>query len=266
MEHALTPEDRDELLAARRILETPSLAAKATHLLGTPIEKGIARLPANWREGIAAASQSALSAALRASVTTLKGAPVDASPGWHKAAVALSGATGGAFGLAGLTVELPVSTLIICRSIADIARANGECLDDPAARLACLEVFALGGTSAKDDAVDTGYFAVRAALAKAVSDAAQYIAAHGLADRAAPALVRLVTQVAARFQVQVTQKVAAQAVPVIGAASGALINLMFIDHFQTMSRAHFTVRRLERRYGEAAVRSAYSELPALPRN
>jgi hypothetical protein len=55
-------------------------------------------------------------------------------------------------------------------------------------------------------------------------------------------------------------------VPVIGAASGALINLLFIDHFQTMSRAHFTIRRLERRYGEAAVRSAYSELPAPPQS
>ena len=31
----------------------------------------------------------------------------------------------------------------------------------------------------------------------------------------------------------------------------------FIDHFQEVARAHFTVRRLERRYGKDAVRVAY---------
>jgi hypothetical protein len=31
----------------------------------------------------------------------------------------------------------------------------------------------------------------------------------------------------------------------------------FIDHFQELARAHFVVRRLERRYGKSAVRAAY---------
>ena len=143
-----------------------------------------------------------------------------------------------------------------------IARAEGESLDDPAVRLACIEVFALGGKGPDDDAAETGYFAVRAALARAVSDAAQFLASQAAASEGAPALLRLVGLVAARFHLQVSEKVAAQAVPVIGAAGGALINLMFIDHYQDVSRGHFTVRRLERLYGEDVVRRAYDALAA----
>jgi EcsC protein family len=57
--------------------------------------------------------------------------------------------------------------------------------------------------------------------------------------------------------VVVTQKIAAQAVPVIGALGGAAVNYAFIDHFQEVARAHFVVRWLERRYGKDAVRAAY---------
>jgi hypothetical protein len=202
-----------------------------------------------------------LLAALNGALLTLdRRSPKPAVPGWHKLAAGLSGAAGGAFGLPALLVELPVSTTIMCRSIADIARAEGESLDDPAARLACIEVFALGGPGAGDDAAETGYFAVRAALARAVSDAAQFLATQVAAGEGAPVLLRLIGLVAARFHIQVSQKVAAQAVPVIGAAGGALVNLMFIDHYQDVSRGHFTVRRLERLYGKDAVREAYEAL------
>jgi EcsC protein family len=46
---------------------------------------------------------------------------------------------GGTFGLAALPVELPVSTTIMLRSIADIARSEGEDLSDPETALACVE-------------------------------------------------------------------------------------------------------------------------------
>jgi hypothetical protein len=41
----------------------------------------------------------------------------------HKALAAASGAVGGGFGLAALPVELPISTIIMLRSIGDIARS-----------------------------------------------------------------------------------------------------------------------------------------------
>src|SRR5262249_47093152 len=85
----------------------------------------------------------------------------------------------------------------------------------------------------------------------------------------APVLVRFIAQIASRFGVVVTQKLAAQAVPVIGALGGAAVNYAFIDHFQEVARAHFVVRRLERRYGKDAVRAVYErvcgETKAAPR-
>ena len=44
------------------------------------------------------------------------------------------------------------------------------------------------------------------------------------------------------------------------AAGGALINAIFVQHFQDMARGHFTVRRLERIYGTEAVRRAYERI------
>ena len=71
-------------------------------------------------------------------------------------------------------------------------------------------------------------------------------------------------QVAERFSIQVTEKAAAQALPIVGAASAALINLLFIDHFQDMATGHFTVRRLERKYGPETVKGVYAILPSRP--
>ncbi|HEX7480787.1 MAG TPA: hypothetical protein VF331_23500 [Polyangiales bacterium] len=50
-----------------------------------------------------------------------------------------------------------------------------------------------------DDATDTGYFAVRAALARTLSEAAKYLAPQGLLDDGAPVVVRLIGKLAARF-------------------------------------------------------------------
>jgi EcsC protein family len=178
----------------------------------------------------------------------------------HKLAVAATGAGGGAFGLAGIPVELPLSTTIMLRSIADIARSEGERLGAPEAKLACLEVFALGGRNRSDDATESAYFMVRSALAKSVSDAAKHMAEKGLIEQGAPAIVRLVKQLASRFGVNVSEKLAAQAVPAIGAIGGAVINVLFIDHFQDMARGHFIMRRLERTYTIELVREEYKHL------
>ena len=79
----------------------------------------------------------------------------------------------------------------------------------------------------------------------------------GLIEEGAPALVRLVIQIAERFSIQVSEKAAAQAIPAIGAAGGAIVNTLFIDHFQDMARGHFIVRRLEKKYGKEVVEEAY---------
>jgi hypothetical protein len=39
-----------------------------------------------------------------------------------------------------------------------------------------------------------------------------------------------------------------------------MVNTVFIDHFQQMAHGHFTVRRLERQYGQLAVERAFQTI------
>lgn len=260
MHPKLSPADLAALKRAKDLLENPGLAAKATNLLGAPVEKGFDMLPANWRDKVGSATETALKKALSVAVGSM-GSEAQAPPRdrWHQLAVGVTGALGGAAGLAALPVELPVSTTLMLRSIAAIARSEGEDVSDVATGLACLEVFAMGGRSPDDDAHNSAYFATRAALAKSVTEAARFIAEKGLVEEGAPAIARLIASIASRFGIAVSEKAAAQAVPIIGAAGGALVNTLFMDHFQNMAHGHFTVRRLERQYGADVVRLAYEE-------
>jgi len=258
---SLSAAEIDDLRTARLLLENPGLAARISNMVGSPIERGFAMLPKSWNQVVNDATRKSLEKALDVALWTMDDSqPQSPSNWWHKLAVGTTGAAGGAFGLPALTVELPVSTTIMLRSIADIARSQGEDLKSNDARLQCIQVLGLGGTSKSDDGAETGYFAARAAMAKAVSDAAAYLAGQGIAQKGAPAIVRLITQVASRFSIVVSQKAAAQAVPVVGALGGAVINTIFIDHFQDMGKGHFIVRRLERIHGPAAIERMYREL------
>jgi EcsC protein family len=253
----ITPEDWAALQKAVKSLEHPSLAARLTNLVGKPVELIGYALPAFASKAIASATSKGLEAALKVALRTLPKAPRTGSQFFHRALATASGAAGGTFGLAALPVELPVSTVIMLRSIADIAQSEGENLSDPESILSCVEVFALGGRSGSADASESGYFAVRGMLAKTVTEAARFVAERGLIKEGAPILLKFITQVAARFGLVVTQKVAAQALPVVGALGGAAVNYAFIEHFQDVARGHFTVRRLERLYGKEKIRSEY---------
>ncbi len=257
----LSEADLSALRAAVRALEGDNFASRLANLIGRQVQAAGRALPSAARKLIAGASETALKAALRVAIRTIdRNAPAKPQAGLHKALAAASGAAGGAFGLAAVAVELPVSTTIMLRSIAEIAREEGEDLAKPEAALACVEVFALGGHRPGEAALEGEYFAIRSALAKTVSDSASFIVHHGLANETAPVLVRLVAQIAARFGVVVSEKLAAQALPVIGAVGGAAVNLAFVEHFQTIARGHFTVRRLERAYGADVVRFEYGRL------
>ncbi len=257
----ISADDHDDLKYAKILLENPSLAARISNLLGTPIEKGFGYLPEKWKGLVKTATEKSLQKALGFAITTMNSKKGPASSDkTHKLLVMATGAGGGSFGLPALAVELPVTTTIMLRSIADIARSEGESISELETKLACLEVFALGGSAKSEDGTETGYYFVRAALARTISEAAQYIAEKGLAKEGAPVLVRLIAVLAARFGVLVSEKVAAQAIPVIGAAGGALINTIFIGHFQNTARGHFIIRRLEKQYGKELVQQAYNQM------
>jgi EcsC protein family len=162
--------------------------------------------------------------------------------------VMLSGAVGGFMGLPGLLPDATVTTLAIIREIAHIAQEEGEDLSDPDTRRACLQVFALRTERGTIAGSEMGYFSAR------------------LVMQGRP-LVLLMSEVAASYGVTLSQKLTFQSIPVIGALSGAALNRAFLAHYQEAARAHFVVRRLERRYGSEAVNaesaSIHSDIPNL---
>ncbi len=257
----LTREETEDLGQAVACLEAASFAQRLTDAIGRPLGIVSRTVPKSARRAIARASETALRGALRLALRTIDlNASAKASNRSHKIAAAASGALGGAFGVAALLVELPISTTILLRSIAEIAREEGEDLNAPNAAFACVEVFALGGKEDEEAVFESSYFAVRAALAKSVSDCARFVAQQGLGHHSVPFAARLISQIAARFGVVVSEKLAAQAAPILGAIGGATVNAAFADHFQTLARGHFIVRRLEREHGPRLVAFEYQRL------
>jgi hypothetical protein len=264
----LSQGDLASLRRAKEALESPSLTMKLASLVGSPIEKLMAKMPTVAQEKIDDATQAALKKCLQLALRTLSKSTIDGvvlppeKPHnlMHKLAVATTGAAGGAFGLFALPVELPVTTTLMFRSICDIARSEGEDVHLIETQLQCLMVLGMGGPSSSDDNADIGYFIVRGTLAQSVSKATSEIASKGLSGHGSTALLKFLQTVASRFSVQVSEQVAAKSIPAIGAVLGAMVNTVFMDHFQQMAHGHFTVRRLERQYGQLAVERAFQTI------
>jgi len=240
-----------DLALAFAALETTSLAARLAATVGAPIEMIAARLPAPLRGAVDGTVRFALNTAARAALSSVDVPQPLRSEAFHRGLATVTGLVGGALGLPGTLAELPVTTTVLLRQIASIAAEEGEDLATPQAAAECLKVFALGGRSPADDAVESGYFAVRIALTEALRGA--------VGRSMVPAFIG---QVAARFGVPVGLKLSAQMAPLIGGAAGAAINLAFLEHFRGIARGHFTVRRLERSHGVPAVRDAWDRLRA----
>ena len=267
-----SPHDFANLQRAVELLEAPTLTARMANLVGSPLEFAVRKLPSSVSSRIQRTTEAALYKSAQAAFWSMDKTPGKvASTRLHKLAAATSGAVGGAFGFAALFVELPVSTTIMMRAVADVARSEGFDLADFSTRHACLEVFALGGNSSKDDASETGYYLTRGFTAEVMRHLSAELAGgvakggHGLMLGLGPKeagkwLARIVEKVAARFGVVVSEKFAAQTVPIVGAVAGAALNTMFTDYYQDMARGHFIVKRLEKTYGFDAVRQAYGEL------
>jgi hypothetical protein len=258
----LSAVDREALAAAVWRLESPSLAGRLAALAGKPVGLIQRALPAATSTAVATVAKHALERALDVALFSLKNRRLRGGRKLHSGLACTSGAIGGAFGLPALAIELPLTTTIMLRAIAAIAREEGEDLADPRTGLACLEVFALGASGPDREAPESDYFAVRALLARGVGEVADFAIDKGAVREVAPAVVRFLAQIASRFGILVSQKVMAQAVTVVGAVGGAAVNLAFIEHFQDLARGHFTVRRLERIYGADAVRAQYDRIKA----
>lgn len=161
----------------------------------------------------------------------------------NKLLATLSGAVGGLGGLPTALAELPVATTVIFRAVQGVAARNGEDPLSAETRMECLRVFGSGGPGKADDGIDTTFIGARVSLT-------------------GPAVHKLIATVAPRFAAVLSQKLATQAVPVLGAAAGAGTNYAFTDYFVEMAHVHFGLRRLARGFGEEQVLEEFHKVLA----
>jgi uncharacterized protein (DUF697 family) len=75
----------------------------------------------------------------------------------------------------------------------------------------------------------------------------------------------MIARVAPRLSVVLGQKLAAQTVPVLGAAAGAATNYAYTRYYQEMAHVHFGLARLAREGGQdtkALTEALRARLPA----
>jgi hypothetical protein len=269
-------EHRPFLRDAAAYLENPSFTLRLAALVGRPLETAARKVmpqrvllatTAALRKVMDLAARSVPERAISEKNLWQRHETAGWDGWWHTLATVGTGTVGGFLGFAGLALELPLTTAIMFRSIASIAAHHGEDLSDGAVRLECLAVFSHGVPQGRQKQEDSSYFAARLASASLIREAALFLTnssadkvAEALARGTAPALMELLAYVAAEFNAAVTGKALATAVPLLGGATGAAINVAFTEHFNKVARYHFGIRSLERQFGPDAVRQAYQEL------
>jgi EcsC protein family len=245
-------EDKDRLWsAAKTLADSGNLAMRMASVFGGGVEWvgtraagiGVKIFGERWEEKVRETTEKALWRAHSLSTIGLDKTGDKAPWDWfNKAVTSTSGAVTGLFGLPGALLDVPLSTLVMMRSIAEIARAHGEDISDDDARRACLQVFAFGGPENADDGAEVGYWAARLSLSHVAIEA-------------------VIRRTAAIFGAALSEKMVAMAVPLAGSAAGGLLNYAFMDFYQDMARVHFTLRAIERQYGdEAGVRACFDSL------
>lgn len=244
---ALVAPDFDAEIAglARAYLRANGPVMSLVNKLGGGIERYITHLPPKVAVEVERITARGLDLAFGAGAR----APDLGRRGTMAAAVA-SGAAGGAGGLLTSLAELPVTIAVILTAIQAEARAAGFDPGTPAVRAACLQVFAAGTPLARDDGVNSGFVSARLTLT-------------------GPALQRLIATVAPKLAAALGQKLAAQAVPVLGAVSGAALNAAYLGYYREMARIRFALMRLSVRHGAEEVVAAFSLAvtpPAITRN
>ena len=256
----LPPTEHRELLLAIERLERQSFVAWLAQATGTPVDMAMKYLPSSINQRLRVIIQAVMLECLDVAVNSLEETDdFGPSPEWMgKLLTGVSGGIGGFLGMPALPFELPLTTTFMLRSIAEIAREEGEDLQNLDARLACLEVFALGGGRGERNELHLKYYAVRSVLTKLTQELGRYMLERGAINASSPIIARFLGEIVSRFGFAVTDRFASRLVPIIGALGGAAVNVIFTDHFQRVARGHFVVRRLERHYGAAIIRRHYT--------
>ena len=237
-----TPTLADEIAAlAARYRRANGPVMRLLNRLGGRLETQFDTLPEGWRRQV----EQATARALETSYLVAGKAP-DLGDRLPLAAAMASGAAGGAGGLVTSVAELPVTVTLFFNTIRAVAREAGFDPDSDAVRAECLAVFAAGSPVDGDNGVNTSFLTARLTLTGA-------------------ALQSLITTIAPRLALVFGQKLAAQAVPVIGAVSGAGLNAAYLGYYRELAKVRFGLLRLAETHGADIVQSAFRLAVTPPR-
>ncbi|MFZ1468868.1 MAG: EcsC family protein [Paracoccaceae bacterium] len=233
---AADPEAQIAALVLRHARANGPVMALVTRL-GGRFERQLALIPPSLKARIGQVTEKAL-----ATAWGVAGARALPKGGKHlsMAAAVVSGAAGGVGGLATSVAELPVSVTVILHAIRQQAIAAGYDPDTPRIRAECLQVFAAGSPLAADDGIDTAFVSARLTLT-------------------GPALQKLISVVAPKLAAVMTQKLAAQAVPVLGAITGAALNAAFLRYYSEIAAIRFALLRLADQHGDVRILQAFRD-------
>ncbi len=218
---------------AQRYKRANGPVIRLVNRMGGTLENQLSALPESLRDQVERITARALETAYQ-----IAGRAPDIGPRGPMAAVIASGAAGGAGGLPTAVAEIPVTVTLFLNAIRVEARAAGLDPDEDWVRAECLQVFAAGTPLAQDDGVNTSFVASRLALTGTT-------------------MQNLIAAIAPKLAAVLGQKLAAQAVPVIGAVSGAALNAAFLSYYREIARIRFSLLALARQHGSDAVEAEF---------
>lgn len=205
--------------------------------LGGSVEQRLKLLPDGVRAQVLAVTGAALAQACGLAAHSTRLGRIGGRG--HMALAGLSGAVGGLGGLATAVAELPVTITLILRAIHEVAEDHGFDPRAPEVRREALRVFASGSPLAADDGVNTAFIGSRLTLT-------------------GPALHSMIATVAPKLAAALGQKLAAQAIPVLGAVAGAGLNLTFVDYYRDLAHVRFGLLRLAQTHDPQLVARAFA--------
>lgn len=209
---------------AQRYRRAGGVGIQVLNLIGGSAEGLIDKLPQDVRARLDRATETALTVAMRAAHGSRS--MLGDQPGWLNTAVTTGlGAVGGMGGLPSAMAELPVTTTVLLRTIQGVAVEHGFDADAENVQFDCIQVFAAAGPLGTGEGADLAFLTSRVALTGTTVQA-------------------LIARIAPRLAVVLGQKLAAQAVPVLGAVAGAATNYAYTSYYQEMAHVHFGLRKL----------------------
>lgn len=232
-QHPIVPIDpaRELDALALRYKRAGGLGLQVLNLLGGQAENLLERLPDPVKTQLEIQTEKALQVAVKAAARS-RGVVGDQAAWLNTALTTAMGAAGGAGGLPTALAEVPVTTAVLLRAIQGVAAEHGFDPDREEIRAECLTVFAAAGPLERDDGSNTAFLATRVTLTGAT--------VQGIIARIAPRLAAVLGQ-----------KLAAQTVPVLGAAAGAATNFAYTSYYQEIARVHFGLKRLAVQSGQS---------------